>query len=151
MPKMLTRPLNYSKRHVVSLHMSFDTSSFQLRSKDRVSFRKALEITARVILMQSLQILNGDLAEYVKISFPEHELSLVRFRRQYYQRLSVNEIAFPPAQILACYEAQQWIWNFVQQAQILSPNTTHDQTFLKRLLLQIEKAVQNFENDQVCF
>lgn len=87
----------------------------------------------------------GECTAHVK----DAEIQLVVFRRQYLQRVSVHAIQFPDDALLRVWEVQEWIAEFVQNASSLAPFPQHDKVFLKKLQLQIERAVQHAE-EPVC-
>ena len=100
-------------------------------------------------MAQEESLNDADLTRSIRRHFPGFDAQLVRFRRQYLQRVDTRQLHFPDRELLASYEVQQWIWKFVENTQISCPYADHDKAFLKALQLKIEDAVQDSE-EPVC-
>lgn len=73
---------------------------------------------------------------------PDAAAILVRFARQYAQRLPVRELDFPSAHLLRSYQVQHWLW--CQAVSIMHqdcPWPRYDKLFLQSLQEKLEGAV----------
>lgn len=95
--------------------------------------------------VEELQALQGR----VRRDFPTGEQQLVRFRRQYLQKLDIKHITFPPAELLQLYDVQRWIYEFVRDPPADEHRPKSDHNILNELVKRIEDAVKDAEEPDV--
>lgn len=83
----------------------------------------------------------SELVQVILPQFPGAESKLVVFRRQYLQRIEVKRLHFPPSQLLASYDVQQWIWLFVYDMHEKCSWHQYEEMFLKTLIEKMDDAV----------
>lgn len=79
----------------------------------------------------------------------EIDPQLLLFRRQYFQLVDPEFLAWPPKELLRLADAQQWLYrNLLDQNRIARmPRERYQLRVLKPLLARIEKAIIDPEED----
>lgn len=90
-----------------------------------------------------------NLQSRIRQHFPAGEQQLVRFRRQYLQKLDLKHITFPPAELLQLYDVQRWIHEFVRDPPADEHRPKSDHNILNELVKRIEDAVKDAEEPDV--